>query len=225
MLNNTDALHEGLKKILNYLPMIYNQRNPSSTWDGNITIRYPYKEIPNNAILFVLPLYNSLDNTLVPNINKLTIQYATVSQDGKEISYQTSKTYNIVIESQDGSKRPATIGDIIANKLCMFRFISNNKKDIVLCNNPIYNNLQCSSLYITNESKFRELPIYEYQTTINGVVETVQTPLATAEEVLSLKERLTKLENRLQIGVDSPEDFFTNNPNLPDNTIYFQTEE
>ena len=225
MANKTDALHEGLKKMLNYLPMIYNQRIPASTWDGNITIRYPYKEIPDNAILFVLPLYNSLDNTNTPNINKLTIQYATVSQDGSTISYQTSKTYNIVIESQDGSKRPATVGDIIANKLCMFRFITNNKKDIVLCNNPIYNNLQCTSLYITNESIFRELPIYEYSTTINGVVTTKQTTLATAENILDLKRRLDLLEQRLQIGTESPEEFFSNNSNLPQDTIYFQTEE
>ena len=26
MANKTDALHEGLKKMLNYLPMIYNQQ-------------------------------------------------------------------------------------------------------------------------------------------------------------------------------------------------------
>lgn len=225
MENKTDALHEGLKKMLNYLPMIYNQRTPASTWDGNITIRYPYKEIPDNAILFVLPLYNSLDNTNTPNINKLTIQYATVSQDGSTISYQTSKTYNIVIESQDGSKRPATVGDIIANKLCMFRFITNNKKDIVLCNNPIYNNLQCSSLYITNESIFRELPIYEYITTVNGVVTTKYTTLATADDIKDIKRRLDLLEQRLQIGTESPEEFFSNNPNLPQDTIYFQTEE
>lgn len=224
-MSKQNALHEGLKKMLNYLPMIYNQRSPSSTWDGNIVIRYPYKEIPDNAILFVLPLYSSLDNKDTPNINRLTIQYATVSQDGTAISYQTSKTYNIVIESQDGSKRPATVGDIIANKLCMFRFITNNKKDIVLCNNPIYNNLQCTSLYITNESIFRELPIYEYLTTINGVVEKRQTTLATAQDIANLNERLTKLEERLQIGTQSPEEFFDSNPNLPDDTIYFQTEE
>lgn len=225
MSNKTDALHQGLLKMLNYLPMIYNQRAPSSTWDGNMVIRYPYKEIPDNALLFVLPLYNSLDNTTTPNINRLTIQYATVSQDGSAISYQESKTYNIVVESQDGSKRPATVGDIISNKLCMFRFITNNKKDIVLCNNPIYNNLQCSSLYITGDSKFKELPVYEYKTIINNVEVTKQTTLATAEEVARLQERLSQLEQRLQIGTESPEEFFSNNTNLPENTIYFQTEE
>ena len=224
-MNKTDALHEGLLKMLNYLPMIYNQRTPASTWNGNFTIRYPYKEIPDNALIFVLPLYNSLDNSLTSDINKLTIQYATVSQDGRQISYQNSKTYNIVIEGQDGSKRPATVGDIIANKLCVFRFITNNKQDVVLCNNPIYNNLQCSTLYITNEATFRQLPIYRYLKTINNVVTEVDTTLATAEDIASLSARLTALEQRLQIGTDSPEKFFEENNSLPENTIYFQTEE
>lgn len=224
-MNKTDALHEGLLKMLNYLPMIYNQRTPASTWNGNFTIRYPYKEIPDNALIFVLPLYNSLDNSLTSDINKLTIQYATVSQDGRQISYQNSKTYNIVIEGQDGSKRPATVGDIIANKLCVFRFITNNKQDVVLCNNPIYNNLQCSTLYITNEATFRQLPIYRYLKTINNVVTEIDTTLATAEDIASLSERLTALEQRLQIGTDAPEKFFEENPGLPENTIYFQTEE
>ena len=224
-MNKTDALHEGLLKMLNYLPMIYNQRTPASTWNGNFTIRYPYKEIPDNALIFVLPLYNSLDNSSTSDINKLTIQYATVSQDGKQISYQNSKTYNIVIEGQDGSKRPATVGDIIANKLCVFRFITNNKQDVVLCNNPIYNNLQCSTLYITNEATFRQLPIYRYLKTINNVVTEVDTTLATAEDIASLSERLTALEQRLQIGTEAPEEFFEENPGLPENTIYFQTEE
>ena len=95
----------------------------------------------------------------------------------------------------------------------------------MLCNNPIYNNLQCSSLYITNESIFRELPIYEYITTVNGVVKTKYTTLATADDIKDIKRRLDLLEQRLQIGTESPEEFFSNNPNLPQDTIYFQTEE
>ena len=67
-MNKTDALHEGLLKMLNYLPTIYSQRTIASTWDGNFIIRYPYKEIPDNALLFVLPLYSSLSNNEVSNI-------------------------------------------------------------------------------------------------------------------------------------------------------------
>lgn len=224
-MNKTDALHEGLKKMLNYLPMIYNQRQTNAVWNGNFIIRYPYDSIPENAILFMLPIYSSLDNSTSININKLTIQYATVSQDGKQISYQNSKTYNIVVEELDGSKRPAKVGDIVANRLCMFRFITNNKTDIILCNDCNHNNLACTSLYVTTESTFKELPIYEYIKLINGVPTTIRTYLSTQEDIANLNDRLTALENKFHIGTQSPEDFFEENSNLPDDSIYFQTEE
>ena len=93
-MNKTDALHEGLKKMLNYLPMIYNQRSASSENTGEIIIKYPYSSIPDNALLFVLPVFPSLATG-----NKLTIKYATVSQDGSAISYHTTKTYNIMLKT------------------------------------------------------------------------------------------------------------------------------
>ncbi len=215
-MNKTDALHEGLKKMLNYLPMIYNQRSASSENTGEIIIKYPYSSIPDNALLFVLPIFPSLATG-----NKLTIKYATVSQDGSAVSYHTTKTYNIMVEGTDGTKRSATTGDIVANRLCMFRFITNNSTDIILCNNPIYNNLQCSSLYISNEAVFDRLPQYRYKK--NGTE--FKTDLVTAESFNALKERVTELEKRLQIGTKSPEEFFGSNQNLPENTIYFQVEE
>ena len=224
-MNSTDALHQGLIKMLNYLPMIYNQRPINDTWNGEFVIRYPYSSIPENALIFMLPVYSSLDNSYNSNINKLTVQYATVSQDGKTISYEKTATYNIMIEGQDGSKRPATEGDIIANKLCMFRFITNNTSDIILCNNPIYNNLQCSSLYITNEATFKQLPIYEYLETVNNVVLTRQTTLATAKDIGELSNRIYALEEKFKTGTDSPEKFFAENKDLSDDTIYFQVEE
>lgn len=216
-----NVVQQGLLKMLNYLPMIYNQR-PSIN-DGNITIRYPYKELPKDALLFVLPLTNSLDNTDNYFINTLTIEYATVSQYG-EISYDTTKTYHIMIENIDGTKRAASTGDIVANKLCMFR-VSNVLNDVILCNNPIYNNIACSSLLVSNDTTFGKLPEYEEAIEINGIITTKKTPLATQEDIKNLNERLALLEQRLQIGTESPEDFFGKNKNLPDNTIYFQTEE
>ena len=225
-MNTTDALHQGLIKMLNYLPMIYNQRPIDDImWKGEYIIRYPYKSIPENALLFMLPTNNSIDNSRTPNINKLTIQYATVSQDGKTISYQTSSTYNILIEEQDGSKRYATEGDIIANKLCVFRFITNNTTDIILCNNPRYDNLQCSSLHVTNNTVFKRLPEYIHQEEINGVSTTVRSHLADQSEVDRLNADLELLKNKFQIGTESPEKFFEENKYLPNNTIYFQMEE
>ena len=45
------------------------------------------------------------------------------------------------------------------------------------------------------------------------------------DDTEGLKERVTELERRLQIGTKSPEEFFGSNQNLPENTIYFQVEE
>lgn len=217
MTNKTDALHEGLKKMLNYLPMIYNQQQLGYVNTGEITIKYPYDKIPDNALLFVLPLYSSLENN-----NKLTIKFAKVSQDGKTIGYTTTKTYNIMVEDTNGSKRMASTGDIIANRLCMFRFITNNSSDIILCNNPIYNNLKCSTLCITNSTKFYEIPKVIYYTNM-GVEQEVE--LALSSDVQALKERVEKLENKFVYGTDTAEKYFEDNPNTPSGTIYMQVEE
>lgn len=217
MPNNVNALHEGLKKMLNYLPMIYNQQQVSTTNTGEIIIKYPYDSIPENALLFVLPLYNSIESN-----NKLTIKLAQVSQDGSAISYETSKSYNIMVEDTNGTKRRATLGDIVANRLCMFRFITNNSSDIILCNNPIYNNLKCSTLCITNSAKFYEIPKIVYYTA-QGVEK--ETPLALNQDVQNLAARITALENKFKVGTETAEEYFSNNKNVPDGTIYMQVEE
>ena len=46
---SNNALNEGLKKMLNYLPMIYNQQQLSTVNTGEITIKYPYDKVPDNA--------------------------------------------------------------------------------------------------------------------------------------------------------------------------------
>lgn len=217
MINSTNALHQGLKKMLNYLPMIYNQQQLSSINTGEITIKYPYDKIPDNALLFVLPLYSSLESG-----NKLTIKFAQVSQDGTIISYATTKSYNIMVEDTNGTKRRAGLGDIVANRLCMFRFITGNSSDIILCNNPIYNNLKCSTLCITNSAKFYEIPKVIYDTD-QGVE--METPLALDQDLQSLAARVTALENKFKVGTDTAEKYFENNPNAPQGTIYMQVEE
>jgi hypothetical protein len=218
MSNKTDALHKGLQQMLNYLPMIYNQQASANT--GEIIIKYPYSSIPNNALLFVLPLYNSAeDNENIPN--KLTIKFAQVSQDGTTVGYSKGKQYNILVEDTNGTKRRASKGDIVANRLCMFRFISNNATDIILCNNPVYNNLKCSTLCITNSTKFYEIP--KFVTSIDGVEKEIN--LALESKVQELITRVDALEKKFRVGTKSAEEFFEENPNEPKGTIYLQVEE
>ena len=214
---SNNALNEGLKKMLNYLPMIYNQQQLSTVNTGEITIKYPYDKVPNNALLFVLPLYSSLESN-----NKLTIKFAQVSQDGTIINYATTKSYDIMVEDTNGTKRKAGLGDIVANRLCMFRFITGNSSQIILCNNPIYNNISCSTLCITNSAKFHKIPTIIYYT--NQGVE-METPVALDQDLQSLAARVTALENKFKVGTDTAEKYFENNPNAPQGTIYLQVEE
>lgn len=218
MSNNIEALYKGLKQMLNYLPMIYNQQ-ASANNTGEIIIKYPYDKIPNNALLFVLPLYGSVEDTST-SPNKLTIKFAEVSQDGSVVGYSKGKQYNILVEGTNGSKRKASKGDIVANRLCMFRFISNNANDVILCNNPIYNNLKCSTLCITNSTKFYEIP--KFVTTIDGVEKEID--LALKSEVQELKTKVDALEKKFRVGTESAEEFFEDS-SIPDGTIYLQVEE
>lgn len=216
MSNNLNALQQGLKKMLNYLPMIYNQQLEAVN-TGEFIIKYPYDTIPDNAILFVLPLYSSLESN-----NKLTIKFAQVSQDGTAINYATTKSYDIMVEDTNGTKRSASLGDIVANRLCMFRFITGNSSQIILCNNPIYNNLSCSTLCITNQAKFYQIPKVIYHT-VQGTE--VSDQVALDQDLKKLAERVEALENKFKVGTDTAKEYFEKNPNTPKGTIYLQVEE
>ena len=213
MINKSDALYEGLKKMLNYLPMIYNQQNTEK--NGEIIIKYPYEKIPDNALLFVLPLYNSFEDD-----NYLVIKYAKVDSNG-EVYYESGEPLHILIESTDGTKKPARSGDIVANRLCMFRFMSRNSKEVILINNPIYNHLKCTTLHIVQDATFCEIPKVLMKAGTNSEYET---PLALNKDLQSLEERVTALENKFKVGTEPAEEYFDKN-NSAKGTIYLQVEE
>ena len=204
-MNKTDALHEGLMRMIQYLPQVYAQREQGNS--GEIYIKYPYKEIPSNALLFVLPIKGSeIDN------NKLIIRYGVASTDGKTITYNTTKIYRILVEDIDGNKRDATTGDILPDRLCIFRFISTDSKSVLLCNSPLYGELSCAKLRVTGDVELYKTP------TVNGV------KLASNADLLSLDDRVKKLEKKFITGTVSPEEYLSENI-VPEGTIYIQTEE
>ena len=214
-MNKTDALHEGLKKMLNYLPMVYNQQPLEK--EGEFIIKYPYSSIPENAILFVLPLYNSILAD-----NKLKIKFATLDKTTNLVTYSVTKVYNIFIEDVEGSRRVATQGDIVANRLCMFRFMSNNSSDIILCNNPTYNNLSCSTLCTIGVAKFYQPPEVVYYT---GAGAEKTTPVALNSDLEKLATRVLALENKIKFGTETVDQYLEKNPTTPEGTIYIQVEE
>lgn len=229
----TTALYESLKTILNYLPMVYNQQIYSQTdaESGKFIIKYPYSSVPNNALLFVLPLTNSITPSVSEDgayiNNKLIIKYAKVDASTGEVSHVETETssYNIFVEEFNGNKRPATFGDIVANKLCMFRFISSNSTDIILCNNSSLNSLKCTDLSITHLAQFHTRPrvITAYNTETGEAADSKEVLIK--GDLDTLEQRLTALENKIKIGTEDADKFFETNKDLPLNTVYIQVEE
>ena len=215
-----DTTQEVLKAI-QYMPQVYTQKDMYKDSYGNekpgyIKIKYPYETVPNNSLLFVLPLRGSIEhNAEGSQFNRLVVEYWEASTvNGEEvITKGKEKIYEILVEQPDGTKRNATVGDILPDRLCVFRFIKGNANYVILCNNPIHGDIYASSLKITGEVSFYQTP------TVNGV------KLASLAELQSLNERIERLENKFKSGSESAEAFFDNNPDLPEGTIYIQTEE
>mgnify|MGYP006896786439 CR=1 FL=1 len=64
--------------------------------------------------------------------------------------------FDILVETNDGRVRPAELGDIIAYRMCFFRFKKGTDK-IILCNSPLYNEAAFTSL-IANNAVFNNVP-------------------------------------------------------------------
>jgi hypothetical protein len=215
MTNEMNDLYKNILTVLKYLPKVYAQKEYKNDFPGNIYIHYPYKDIPNNAIFFVLPMRGSVEYTGTTS-NKLVIQYwqSGIDDNGKPtVNVTQEKVYDILIEKPDGSKRFATIGDILPDRLCMFRFVKSSSNYVVLCNDPLHGDVYCSSLKVTGEVNFNETP------KVN------QFNLVTSNDLATIEKKLTDLENKIQTGTQTAESYFKEHPNLPVGTIYIQTEE
>ena len=221
---NNSTLQKGLLQMLHHLPVIHTQKTYGL--DGEIVIKYPYEKVPNNSLLFVIPLkgsiqpYGTFSNKLVINYSKV------VTENGvSKIEEGPSKKYNIYIENHDGSKRSVGLGDISPDRLCVFRFLNADSDIVILCNNPIYNNLYCSTLTITNQTMF-----YERPSIIDG--DKNSDTYGLPKDYVAYKSELTKTAetadaayNRIKTGTDTAEKYFKENSDLPVGTIYLQTEE
>lgn len=201
--------------LIRYGAVCYTQVrvNTSQPFDGEYVIRYPYEELPNNGLLFVVPQYSSIpiDET---KRNRLTIRFQQVQRDGT-VAYTGKKTYDIIKETSNGVHNLASSGDIVANRLAIFRFITGDKNSIILVNNPQYNEVQISTLHVTNNASFHRIP-----TVIKDEGTPVQ--LSTVDELLKLEDRVLKLENKFIYGVADAKDVLYDKP---EGTIYIKIEE
>lgn len=220
ILNQTKTAKQELETVLGfagslvkYGAVCYTQTKLSNTANGEFVIRYPYSELPNNGLLFMVPQFSSI--TYQPgHYNKLILKYPQTKADGTT-SYTGTKTYSMIKEDSNGTHSAVTKGDIIANRLAIFRFISGDNNTVILVNNPQYNNLQVSSLHVTNNVSFENIPSVAKE-------DNTYVQLATTEEVLNLENRVKALEGKFLYGLADAEDALYN---APEGTIYIKIEE
>lgn len=226
---SNEALQKALSTVLRFLPQIYVQREVSESNKGEIIIYYPHESLPTNIMLFVLPYNNSIDNNETNGqINKLTIRYQKPVYNQITKSYELDtkfnpvKSYKILVENKNGTKRSAKLGDILADRVCMFRFSSKDANSVILCNSPIYGDIQCNSLEVVNGLKLYEKPVIGIK---ENNIFIPQETLVTTKDIKELTDKVDNLSNQIKIGTDTPEKYFSEHPELPEGTIYIQTEE
>lgn len=210
---------------LRYSTYVYTQLNsPHETWEGDYKIEYLYEKLPDNCLIFMVPKFSSLatkrvdGSETVIDENKLTIKYLIGVEviNGAKHGKYSSKSYTIYVENPEGTLTLATKGDIIANRLAIFRFIKGYENTVVLINSPIYNSVQLSTLLVTNKASFYVRPVIIDNATGSEI------PVATTTDVNLLAKRVEELESKIQYGTEDPEDALID---APLGTIYIQVEE
>lgn len=201
-------------KALGYTPIVYKQStyNTDQNEGGrNFVLEFKHTDIPDDSLLFFIPAFSSLDPT-VENVCKLIIRMPRVK--GRQYEY-VDLPLSIIVEQNDNVPRPAKKGDIIANRMCIFRFRLSSK-EAVLCNSPLYDNAIYSSFQAT-DARFLNRPVI-----VDNEDPTKTYTLVSTKEFNELVDEVTKLKNRIQYGSKSPEEALAD---CPAGTIYIQYEE
>ena len=213
---------EILLQSANYMPFVY----PQLTMDkSNIfTIRYPFAEIPDNSLLFMVPIRNSQELGEDVQFNKLKLLMPRIvynTGDGTtSVDYDTQvpKVFNIFLEGLDGKLTPASLNALIANRMAIFRFIKNDNNSVILINNPYYNNMQLNTIVVNQDATFRSVPVLQPDPNDS----TNQTKLALESDMIALENRIAALENKFLYGAEEPDTALADSP---DGTIYIKVEE
>lgn len=210
-----EEIYKLISNNMKYGAYVYNQLSTlSSQWDNNYKIEYLYDTIPNNSLLFMVPIYSSKNSTC-----KLTIRYlkkTVQNSDGTLKGIYQEKTYDVYVENPEGVLTKASKGDIVAHRLCIFRFINGDDDTVILINSPLYNSVSLSTLTVVNKAKFYQRPVV-----VDAVTE-AEIPLASNTDLLALENRVTKLESKFTYGTVSAEEALVD---AEEGTIYIQIEE
>lgn len=200
---------------LKYMPYVFTQ--VATGYNGEYIIRYPHRKVPDNSLLFMLPVRNAH-----PDLNKLVILLPTTSRDEDNnlvVTYDDDdrKEYTIVMESNDGTVSKAKEFSLVANRLAIFRFLKGDKDTVVLTNNPNYHELNMNSIMVNNEAVFRQVPIYKPDPDDSSK----DSEFVTKSEYNELLKRVEDLENRFVFGEKDAQEALADKP---DGTMYVKVE-
>lgn len=210
---------ETLLQAINYLPHVYQQVDGGS--NNSITIKYPFTEVPSDSLLFVLPTRNMTAATGLGVKNTLTIYLPQVEiiEGEKKVTHSSASqvTYEIVTETNEGSIKPVQANQILANRVAIFRFIKRGTVKAVLMNSPLHGSIDLNELLVTNQARFRQLPIYSPDPEDSTKDET----FVPRSDYNKLLQRVEALESKFLFGEDDPEVALEGKP---DGTIYIKVD-
>ena len=195
-----ELLHKLLESSLKYTPIVYQQSSfnvDRNAFGNGYVLEYKFENIPADSLLFFVPIMScngpSTLNVRTP-LNNNTYK---------------DNVFEVLVETNDGKMRKAQLGDIIAYRMCIFRFKKGTSK-IVLCNSPLYDEAAFSRINV-NKAKFDSIP---------EVGDDGDT-LALQSDFNKALDRIDALEKKFKFGTDDPEDALENEPA---GTVYIQIE-
>lgn len=176
----------------------------TSYGDNAIHIRAPKNILSSTALIHVLPC-ESID-TLRENAGVPTLVIHTGAGDPIKLHIKKEDFYGKLVN--------VSTGDIISNRVCMFRLNPYNLNEIILCNSLSAESLSVDEL-VCNSAIFHRFPIVK---TASGD-EQVQTAKTQADLITELEGIFQK---KIVFGTLSPEEYTKDNYLAP-GQIYIQT--
>ena len=205
---DASKLLELLEKTLKYTPIVYKQNSTPTNQDTvgtNFTLEYKHTSLPEDGLLFFLPVYSCKENA------SLTIKTPRVSNGA---TVYDATTYTIEVETNKGITRPTQANDIVAFRMCIFRF-KKGSNSIVLINSPLYNDARFTNLTVTNASFLSKPTVYDPD-------DDIEYTLVSSKDLSAIERRLTKVENKVIYGNGDPEEALADRDV---GTIYIKVEE
>lgn len=127
----------------------------------------------------------------------------------------SSRRYKLLKETNTGQLSELSQGDIVPNRLCVFRVQPGTANTLVLVNSPVYGDLVASSLTATN--------LKAITTATMGAGED-EIGLATKADIAQLDLIVQDLNNKVHYGTEDAATFFSD-PMVSDGTIYLKLED